>query len=99
MATQSEDTPQGLRAGFPQSPSEFDDDPRISFSKVDEKYLLETDEGNEYEWDSALKRWVPVVGIVSLLPILMRGQRMPRPLHLNEMRRDRTDPNTTPCEI
>ena len=56
----------------------FDDDPRISFSKVDEKYLLETNEGNEYEWDSALRRWVPVVGIASLFPLLVRGQCLAR---------------------
>jgi hypothetical protein len=78
MADQSDDAPQGLRSGFPQSPSAFDDDPRISFSKVDEKYLLETDEGNEYEWDSALRRWVPVVGIASLFPLLVRGQCLAR---------------------
>jgi len=54
---------EGHQTGFPQSPSAFDDDPRVSFSRLDDKYILETDEGNEYEWDSDLKRWVPVVGI------------------------------------
>ena len=78
MTEPTEDAPRGVRSGFPQSPSEFDDDPRISFSKLDEKYLLETDEGNEYEWDSALRRWVPVVGIDSLLPMLVRGQCLAR---------------------
>lgn len=53
-------------SGFPQSPSEFDADPRIAFSKVDEKFLLETEEGAEFEWDNALRRWIPVVGIVPL---------------------------------
>jgi hypothetical protein len=78
MAEQNEDAPRGVRSGFPQSPSDFDDDPRISFSKLDEKYLLETDEGNEFEWDSALRRWVPVVGIKSLPPMLVRGQCLAR---------------------
>lgn len=78
MADQSDDALQGLRSGFPQSPSAFDDDPRISFSKLDEKYLLETEEGNEYEWDSALRRWVPVVGIAPLFPLRMRGQCLAR---------------------
>jgi HIV Tat-specific factor 1 len=49
-------------SGFPQSPSAFDDDRRVSFSKLDDKYILESDEGTEYEWDSALRRWIPVVG-------------------------------------
>ena len=48
-------------SSFPQNPEEFDADPRISFSKVDNKFILETDEGQEYEYDDALKRWVPVV--------------------------------------
>jgi hypothetical protein len=55
----------GRQTGFPQSPSAFDEDERISWSRVDNKYLLETDEGNEYEWDDALRRWVPVVGFLS----------------------------------
>lgn len=58
-----EDLPEeGSRTGFPQSPSGFDADPRISFSKLDDKFILETDEGNEFEWDTALRRWIPVVG-------------------------------------
>ncbi|EXJ77349.1 hypothetical protein A1O3_09575 [Capronia epimyces CBS 606.96] len=57
-----EDHPEeGLRSGFPQSPSSFDTDPRVSFSKLDNKFVLETDEGNEFEWDAALKRWIPVL--------------------------------------
>ncbi|PGH01474.1 hypothetical protein AJ79_07912 [Helicocarpus griseus UAMH5409] len=49
------------RASFPKSPSEFDDDYRISFSKLDNKYVLEAEDGSEWEYDSALKRWVPLV--------------------------------------
>lgn len=59
--SQSSDT---SYSSFPKSPSEFDTDPRISFSKLDDKYILETDEGAEYEYDAALKRWIPVVGIM-----------------------------------
>lgn len=53
---------EGLQTGFPRSPSSFDADPRVSFSRLDNKFILETDEGSEFEWDSALKRWIPVVG-------------------------------------
>lgn len=49
------------RAGFPQSPSAFDSDPRISFSKLDQKFILETEDGEEFEYDSGLKRWIPAV--------------------------------------
>ena len=55
---------EGPQSGFPQSPSEFDNDTRISFSKLDEKFILETEEGAEFEWDNGLHRWIPAVGIV-----------------------------------
>lgn len=48
-------------SSFPQDPSEFDADPRISFSKLSNSFILEADDGQEFEFDNALKRWVPVV--------------------------------------
>lgn len=48
--------------GFPRDPAEFDSDPRISFSKIDNKFILETEDGQEFEFDTALKRWIPKVG-------------------------------------
>ncbi|EZF29728.1 hypothetical protein H101_06616 [Trichophyton interdigitale H6] len=54
---------------FPQ-PDEFDSDPRVSFSKLDNQYILETDNGEEYTYDDALKRWIP-----SLDESLMEQQR------------------------
>ena len=48
-------------SSFPQNPEEFDADPRVSFSKLVNKFILELDDGQEYEYDDALKRWVPVV--------------------------------------
>ncbi|KAI9819873.1 MAG: hypothetical protein M1827_006442 [Pycnora praestabilis] len=54
--------PEGAtRAAFPQTPDEFDADPRVSFSKLDSKWILEDDDGGEFEYDEALKRWVPVL--------------------------------------
>ncbi|KAJ5987463.1 hypothetical protein N7451_011828 [Penicillium sp. IBT 35674x] len=46
---------------FPLDPSDFDSDPRISFSKLDDKFILETDDGQEFVFDTALKRWVQTV--------------------------------------
>ena len=54
-------------SGFPQSPSAFDADERVSFSTLDDKFVLETEEGTEYEWDTALRRWIPVVGLRTFL--------------------------------
>ena len=55
------------RANFPQDPTEFDSDPRVSFSKLDNKFILETDDGQEFGFDDTLKRWIPTVS-VALLP-------------------------------
>ena len=48
-------------SNFPQNPQEFDADSRVSFSKLTNKFILEADNGEEFEFDDALKRWVPVV--------------------------------------
>ncbi|TGO24494.1 hypothetical protein BPAE_0101g00120 [Botrytis paeoniae] len=48
-------------APFPTNPEEFDSDDRISFSKLDQKYLLVQDDGTEFEFDDAIKRWIPVL--------------------------------------
>ncbi|KAI9696566.1 MAG: hypothetical protein M1836_005585 [Candelina mexicana] len=53
--------PDSAARAFPQTPEDFDSDPRISFSKVSNKFVLEADDGSEYEYDDALKRWVPVL--------------------------------------
>ena len=49
------------QSSFPQNPEEFDADPRVSFSKVSNKFVLETDDGQEFEYDDALRRWISVV--------------------------------------
>jgi hypothetical protein len=48
-------------SSFPLNPEEFDSDDRISFSKLDNKFLLVQDDGTEFEFDEALKRWIPVL--------------------------------------
>lgn len=46
---------------FPTNPEDFDSDDRISFSKLDNKFLLVQDDGTEFEFDDAIKRWIPVL--------------------------------------
>ncbi|KAI9801036.1 MAG: hypothetical protein M1825_003571 [Sarcosagium campestre] len=46
---------------FPRTSEEFEADARVSFSKVDQKWILEADDGAEFEFDEALKRWLPVM--------------------------------------
>lgn len=53
--------PEPAIRNFPTDPAEFDSDPRISFSKVDNKFILETEDGQEFEYDTGLKRWVLTV--------------------------------------
>ncbi|KLU84205.1 splicing factor U2AF-associated protein 2 [Magnaporthiopsis poae ATCC 64411] len=45
---------------FPTNPAEFDADDRISFSKLDNKYIAVQEDGAEYEWDGGLKRSLPL---------------------------------------
>ncbi|KAF4123380.1 HIV Tat-specific factor 1 [Geosmithia morbida] len=44
---------------FPTDVTEFDADDRISFSKLDGKFLAVLDDGAEFEFDHDQKRWVP----------------------------------------
>ncbi|KAI1124950.1 hypothetical protein F5Y10DRAFT_279827 [Nemania abortiva] len=46
---------------FPTEPHEFDSDERISFSRLDNKYIGVLDDGSEFEWDAQLKRWIPSI--------------------------------------
>lgn len=46
---------------FPTDIEEFDKDERISFSKLDNKYIAVQDDGTEYEFDAGLKRWLPII--------------------------------------
>ncbi|GAB0132203.1 hypothetical protein EsDP_00000646 [Epichloe bromicola] len=44
---------------FPTDVQEFDADERISFSRLDNKFIAVHDDGTEYEFDTEWKRWVP----------------------------------------
>ncbi|CAN8099426.1 unnamed protein product [Discula destructiva] len=46
---------------FPTDPALFEDDDRISFSKLDSKYIaVQESDGTEFEFDAQLKRWIPL---------------------------------------
>ena len=47
---------------FPTDPAEFGNDERISWSKLDNSHILETEDGQEFVFDTSLKRWVLQVG-------------------------------------
>lgn len=64
MASPSADNGVGPPRSFPTDPSEFDSDPRISFSKLDNQFILETEDGLEFVYDPVLKRWVHQVCFV-----------------------------------
>ncbi|RYP39719.1 hypothetical protein DL767_002100 [Monosporascus sp. MG133] len=46
---------------FPTDPSEFDSDERISFSRLENKFIAVQDDGSEFEFDKELKRWIPIL--------------------------------------
>lgn len=61
---QHDDQPQEPVAefwSFPTDPAEFDNDERVSFSRLENKYIAVQEDGAEYEWDGGLKRWIPIV--------------------------------------
>ncbi|KAF3905428.1 hypothetical protein ABW20_dc0101584 [Dactylellina cionopaga] len=47
--------------GFPITLDGLNQDERVSFSKVSEKYNLEQEDGTEYEYDDKLRRWYEVL--------------------------------------
>jgi HIV Tat-specific factor 1 len=52
---------EAVSSSFPTNPQEFDSDDRISFQRLDNKFLLVQEDGTEYEFDDAIKRWIPTV--------------------------------------
>ncbi|KAG6002624.1 hypothetical protein E4U21_002930 [Claviceps maximensis] len=44
---------------FPTDVQEFDADDRISFSRLDNKFIAVHDDGTEYEFDPEWRRWIP----------------------------------------
>ncbi|OCK83087.1 splicing factor U2AF-associated protein 2 [Lepidopterella palustris CBS 459.81] len=46
------------RTPFPRAIEEFENDDRISYSKTDAKWILEDDDGSEWEFNEDLNRWV-----------------------------------------
>lgn len=49
------------REPFPTDPDTFDGDDRISFSKQDGRFLLEDEEGEEWEWLTGPGKWSKTV--------------------------------------
>lgn len=43
---------------FLTDPAEFGNDPRISWSKPDSCWILEREDGEEFHFDAARKKWV-----------------------------------------
>lgn len=46
---------------FPTNQDEFDKDDRISFSRLDSKYIAVHDDGTEYEFDPISRLWIPII--------------------------------------
>ncbi|KAJ9663803.1 hypothetical protein H2201_005524 [Coniosporium apollinis] len=54
-----DDALSAARTAFPQTPEDFESDSRVSYSKLEQKWLLEDDDGSEWEFNEALAKWVP----------------------------------------
>jgi len=63
------------REPFPTEADTFDNDHRISFSKTSDTYLLEAEDGTEWEWLARAGKWISVVRTPPvLLPITTPGR-------------------------
>lgn len=57
----SDDALSAVRVVFPTTEEEFKNDVRVSFDKLSEKWMLEEDNGDEYEWNPKFAKWVPAL--------------------------------------
>lgn len=55
------DAMSAARATFPQTEEEFKNDVRVSFDRGNNKWVLEDDDGSEWEWNETISKWVPSV--------------------------------------
>ncbi|KAI9661506.1 MAG: hypothetical protein M1831_003028 [Alyxoria varia] len=46
----AESPPETSRLPFPKDTADFEQDPRVSYSRADENWILEDDDGTEFEW-------------------------------------------------
>lgn len=49
------------RKPFPTDQESFGDDDRISYSKLTQTFILEDENGTEWEWLSAVNKWTQTV--------------------------------------
>lgn len=59
-ASLNDDTPTKRRP-FPKTPEDFEQDERVAFSREDDHWILEGEDGSEWEWTEYTKKWVLVV--------------------------------------
>lgn len=49
------------QVSFPRQTEDFRNDSRVSYSKLENKWMLEEDNGTEWEYDESAQRWIPSV--------------------------------------
>lgn len=49
------------RAPFPEDPDSFNDDDRIAWSNADKTYILQDENGEEWEWKESVRKWISSV--------------------------------------
>ncbi|KAF1984689.1 hypothetical protein K402DRAFT_133513 [Aulographum hederae CBS 113979] len=58
---QQQQSPDVARVPFPHSQEDFEEDVRVSFSKVDQKWNLEDDDGSLWEFNENIEKWTPLL--------------------------------------
>jgi len=54
-------TADNIHVAFPKTIDQFESDSRVSYSQLDNKWILEDDNNDEWEFDEAQQRWIPSV--------------------------------------
>jgi HIV Tat-specific factor 1 len=63
-ASKSNGVAEGVqRMPFPHDEADFANDERISFSKLDNAYILEDDDGTTWQFRPELSRWIQTVRV------------------------------------
>lgn len=69
---------------FPKTPAEFEQDTRVAYSAAESKWILEDDDGSEWEYHEMTKQWVPAVSVCSHPERLHLEKYNPRSLCLEQ---------------
>ena len=55
------DAMSAVRVAFPRAEADFEADTRVSYDMANKKWILEEDDGKEFEWVAETQKWIESV--------------------------------------